>query len=103
MDANGRWASLLGAWAIPAELIAAAPESPYFFDPTVFIAAADEATSRTEDTVSDRVAREALPAGGTILDVGVGAGAASLRLGASTIIGVDPSRQLLDAFVDRAL
>jgi hypothetical protein len=103
MDASERWAALLGAWAIPPELIAAAPESPYFFDPTVFSAAADEATNRAEDTFSDRIAREALPAGGTVLDVGVGAGAASLRLGASMIIGVDPSRQLLDAFVDRAL
>jgi SAM-dependent methyltransferase len=93
---------MLTGWAIPQDLLAAAPQSPYFFDPSVFIAGADEAVNRAGDTVSDRVAREGLPTGGTVLDVGVGAGAASLRLGATTIIGVDPSPALLDAFVERA-
>jgi hypothetical protein len=37
-----------------------------------------------------------------VLDVGVGAGAASLRLGAGRIIGVDPSVELLRAFAGRA-
>jgi hypothetical protein len=32
----------------------------------------------------------------------VGAGAASLRLGAGHVIGVDPRRMLLDAFAERA-
>jgi SAM-dependent methyltransferase len=101
-DANRRWSALLAAWAIPEALIAAAPASPYFFDPTVFTAAADEAMARADDTVSDRAAREALPPGGTVLDVGVGAGAASLRLGAPRIIGVDASGPMLAAFTDRA-
>jgi hypothetical protein len=93
---------MLSLWAIPDELVAAAPESPYFFDPAVFIEIADEAIARREDTMSDRVAREALPEHGSLLDAGVGAGAASLRLGAARVIGVDPSRVLLDAFVERA-
>jgi 2-polyprenyl-3-methyl-5-hydroxy-6-metoxy-1,4-benzoquinol methylase len=101
-DPNQRWAEMLGQWAIPEQLVAAAPESPYFFDPVVFTDAADDAMRRREDTPSDRVAREALPAGGTVLDVGVGAGAASLRLGAGRIVGVDPSAVLLDAFAERA-
>jgi hypothetical protein len=93
---------MLGRWAIPEELVASAPASPYFFDPAVFTAAADDAVLRDRDTPSDRVAREALPAHGTVLDVGVGAGAASLRLGADRIIGVDPNPTLLDAFAQRA-
>jgi hypothetical protein len=99
---GGSWANWLAAWAIPAELIAAAPESPYFFDPQVFIAAADKAMARPDDTPSDRAAREALPAGGSVVDVGVGAGAASVRLRPATIVGVDANRVLLDAFVERA-
>jgi SAM-dependent methyltransferase len=101
-DANQQWAEMLADWAIPEELIAAAPESPYFFDPAVFTDAADEALRRTADTISDRVAREALPVDGRVLDIGVGAGAASLRLGAAHITGVDPSTVLLDAFAKRA-
>ncbi len=97
-----RWAELLKLWTIPGELIEAAAESPYFFDPRVFIDAADTATARDIDTPSDRAARDALPAGGSVLDVGVGAGAASLRLGAARVTGVDPSRALLDAFTERA-
>lgn len=93
---------MLGRWAIPEDLVAAAAESPYFFSPAVFGAAADAALGRDEDTPSDSVARDALPDGGTVLDVGVGAGAASLRLPAAHVIGVDPDAQLLDAFVARA-
>jgi SAM-dependent methyltransferase len=102
LDANQRWASLLGAWAIPAEIIGAVLESPYFFDPLVFVAAADEAIARTDDSPSDRAAREVLPQGGRVLDVGVGAGAASVRLRPASIVGVDANRVLLDAFVERA-
>lgn len=93
---------MLGAWAIPEGLVASAPASPYFFDPAVFTAAADEAVARKDDTPSDRLARDALPSGGTVLDVGVGAGAASLRLGADRIVGVDPNLELLEAFAERA-
>jgi hypothetical protein len=41
-DANRRWAQMLGDWAIPEQLVAAAREPPYFFDPQVFIAAANQ-------------------------------------------------------------
>jgi hypothetical protein len=100
--ASQRWADALVQWAIPQELVDAAESSPYFFDPQVFIEAADQALARTSDTASDSVARDALPPHGVVLDVGVGAGAASLRLGARQVIGVDPSPVLLAAFADRA-
>lgn len=98
------WAEMLARWAIPEDLVASAPEPPYFFDPAVFIAAADDALTRVRDSPSDTAARDALPAGGTVLDVGVGAGAACLRLAdrARQLTGVDPSRELLDAFAVRA-
>jgi cyclopropane fatty-acyl-phospholipid synthase-like methyltransferase len=101
-DANRRWSTLLSRWAIPQALIDAAPASPYFFDPTLFTTAAEEAIARVDDTISDRAAREMLRPGGTVLDVGVGAGAASLRLGASRVIGVDTSDAMLAAFAERA-
>ena len=103
-EANRRWADMLAGWAIPEELLQAAPASPYFFDPKVFITAADEALARAEDSPSDAVARESLPEGGAVLDVGVGAGAASLRLAtrAGHIVGVDLNRELLDVFASRA-
>ncbi len=93
---------MLRRWAVPEDLVAAAADSPYFFSLAVFTAAADAALDRHDDTVSDSVAREALPDGGTVLDVGVGAGAASLRLPAGHVIGVDPNAELLDAFRTRA-
>ena len=93
---------MLRRWAIPEDLVAAAAETPYFFSSAVFTAAADAALDRGDDTPSESVACDALPDGGTVLDVGVGAGAASLRLPAGHVIGVDPSAELLDAFVARA-
>ena len=100
--ANTAWGRMLGDWAIPAEIRSAAPALPYFFDPQVFIGAADEAISRNNDTPSDTQAREALPAEGTVLDVACGAGAASLRLHPARVIGVDPSAPLLAAFTEQA-
>ncbi len=101
-DANSRWAELLARWAIPDDLVDAAPAPPYFFDPKVFIDAADEAIARAHDTPSDAAARDVLPPGGTVLDVACGAGAASLRLGPGQVVGVDPSSPLLEAFKERA-
>jgi SAM-dependent methyltransferase len=101
-EANKRWAESLAQWAIPDELVAAAPAPPYFFDPSVFAAASDEAIARVEDTPSDELARETLPPGATVLDVGCGAGAASLRLRPHQLIGVDTNPPMLEALADRA-
>jgi SAM-dependent methyltransferase len=97
------WAEMLSEWAVPEHLVAAVPESPYFFDPKVFIAIADEAIGRAADTPSDSEARRALPAEGSVLDVGCGAGAASLRLQPDQVVGVDSSSELLAAFAERAI
>lgn len=101
-DANLRWGQMLAGWAVPDELRVTVPVSPYFFDPQVFARAADEALARTDDSPSDRVAREALGAAGSVLDVGCGAGAASLRLRPESVVGVDSNRSMLEAFSSRA-
>ena len=98
--AGRRWADQLAAWAIPPEILAAAPESPWQFPPAIFTA--------PEVVVSEpnlrRLARQALPEGGTVLDVGVGGGSASLPLAppAALIVGFDQSAELLEAFAAAA-
>jgi SAM-dependent methyltransferase len=73
--AAARWADELAAWAIDPEILAAAPESPYGFPPEVF-AAGQYATSAP----MAELAGAALRPGGSVLDVGAGAGAASLGI-----------------------
>jgi len=99
MTAAERWAEQLAAWAVPEEILAAAPESPWGFPPGLFAAVDDG-----PPTPSWRRALEALGSGGTVLDVGVGAGAASLPLAplATEIVGVDESPKMLDAFAAAA-
>lgn len=96
--AASRWAEALALWAIPADILAVAPESPWGYQTQRFVEAAQ--TALTAPTPSRRAVADALPAGGTVLDVGCGAGAASLALsdGAGQIIGVDPSQEMLAAF-----
>lgn len=72
-SAAQRWADELAAWAIDPEILAAAPESPYGFPPEIFAAGPDSESSPLHDLATD-----ALRPGGTVLDVGAGAGAASL-------------------------
>lgn len=102
-----RWRSGLRGWEIPPEILAAAPESPWGFPTAIFAKHADDAVARAEDTLSDAAARQALPAGGSALDVGCGAGAAALRLATGTpraglLIGVDSGPGMLEAFAARA-
>ncbi len=100
--AAGRWAEELAGWAIPPHILDAAPVSPWEFSAAVFAGAAEQAI--VTETPSQARAIEALRDGGSVLDVGVGAGAASLPLvpPAATITGVDSSQALLDAFAQLA-
>jgi SAM-dependent methyltransferase len=95
-----RWAESLAAWAIPDDILAAAPESPWGFPPELFSAAAAAALSDDVASPSRSRALEAIPPGGVVLDVGVGGGAAGLPLAppASVLIGVDESEAMLDSF-----
>jgi SAM-dependent methyltransferase len=89
----GRW---LGAWAIPDDILAGAPESPWGFVAEPFIHRAERA-GEFPPSISAHRALEVLSPGGTVLDVGSGAGAASLALAppAGRITAVDPSEEML--------
>lgn len=101
-EANRRWREQLGGWAIPEHILAVAPEPPWGFDVQLFSRIADAALA--QGGVSHERAREALPDGGVVLDVGCGAGAASLPLvpPAARLVGVDESPGMLEVFATRA-
>jgi SAM-dependent methyltransferase len=103
MTALADWAAALRDWDIPEEIKARAPETPWGFPSEPFVHRAEAATDRATSP-SDRRALEALPAGGSVLDVGAGAGAASLALAerAGLIVAVDPSEEMLREFLSFA-
>lgn len=95
-SAAARWRELLQARAIPAEILAAAPQDPHRHVPARFLPPATP-----ENTPSRRAALQLLgPDGATVLDVGCGAGAAGLALmpRVSHLTGVDPAEDMLRAF-----
>ena len=98
-----RWRAALEARAIPESILARAPASPFGFSVEVFSRIADGAVAGPLDP-SARRAAEVLTDRGDLLDVGCGAGAASLPLAAraARLIGVDESAPLLKAFAERA-
>jgi SAM-dependent methyltransferase len=96
-----RWAELLAEWAVPTDVLAQAPVSPWVHDVSTF--AVDDTLDR--DTESAIAAREVLPpTGGTVLDVGCGGGRSSLVLvpPATELVGVDQNPAMLEAFTDAA-
>lgn len=100
--ATQRWHEALAAMAVPEEILAAAPASPHGFDVGMCARIADE-TAR-QDTPSRRAGLACLPPGGSVLDVGCGAGAGALALcpPGGSLIGVDERADMLAAFADRA-
>lgn len=107
MSASTRWRTQLEDWGIPAVIRAARPHrDPWSLDVAAFVAHAAE----VDDTgTAHRRGREALGGGGTVLDVGCGAGAATVGLGPTVrhATGVDERADMLDAFIavmdDRAV
>ena len=101
MTALDRWREQLEGWTIPEEVLARAPEDLWTFPAELFASKADAPPA---DTPSRLRALEALPEGGSVLDVGCGAGAASLALvpRAARLIGVDSLRNMLVEFERRA-
>jgi len=99
-DAARQWSGQLAAWAIPEEILAAAPESPWGAPPECFPPPSDA----DPETPSRHRAREALPVSGAVLDVGCGTGAAGLALAppAGRVVGVDESPAMLAAFTAAA-
>jgi SAM-dependent methyltransferase len=99
--AEQRWSRLLASWALPDDIVAQAPVSPWAHDPATF--AVDHTLER--DTVASRMARDVLPAtGASVLDVGCGGGRSSLALAppAATLIGFDENPRMLEQFAAAA-
>jgi SAM-dependent methyltransferase len=102
MTSAERWRAALESWAIPPDILANAPESPWGCPVELFASRADDAVMHLSP--SNLRALEALPEGGAVLDVGCGGGAASLPLAgtAGRLTGVDTNQAMLRAFADRA-
>ncbi|HVD04175.1 MAG TPA: methyltransferase domain-containing protein [Candidatus Dormibacteraeota bacterium] len=103
MRAAERWSSALADWAIPEEILAQAPESPWDLPPWVFAAAAQRSLSASLTPTHLRVGAQ-LPLGGALLDVGAGGGAASLPVAATarSLVAVDQSPAMLQQLVQLA-
>lgn len=93
------WADDLASWAIPQEILDQAEEPPWAHAVSSFTVVGEE-----PDSPSHLRAREALPNGGSVLDVGSGGGRASSALipPASMVVAVDHQQGMLDAFADMA-
>ena len=94
-----RWRQLLRESAVPQVIIDNAPEAEVTLEPERFRWRPEE-DAQQPVRPSRRRALEALPQGGTVLDVGVGGGASSLGLvpKAGLIVGVDPLEGMLESF-----
>jgi SAM-dependent methyltransferase len=98
-----RWRADLAAWAIPEHITAAVAESPWVLPRQVFARRADR-VSATPSGPSYRRAWAALDPPGSVLDVGSGAGAASLPLlpRATSLTAVDSDPEMLEKVSERS-
>jgi len=98
-----RWREDLAAWAIPDHIMTAVTESPWVLPTSVFARRADKYTASPQGESFER-AWAALDPPGSVLDIGAGAGAASLPLAAriTELNAVDTSQEMLDLLADRA-
>lgn len=94
------WSIHLKQWAIPQRILDAAPESPWIHPVSTFTPSGDLFVN----TPSRLRALEALPDGGSVLDIGCGGGRAAFGLTppAAHVIGVDHQQGMLDVFTDQA-
>ncbi len=95
-QAARRWAEELAAWAVPAEILDAAPRRPHVFSPEMFTAPPPGGPLSR----SSSIAAEALDDGGAVLDVGCGGGAAAFAVAppATSLFGTDRQPDMLALF-----
>jgi SAM-dependent methyltransferase len=98
-----QWSDDLAAWAIPEHITAAVSESPWVLPRQVFARRADRLTATPSGPSFDR-AWSALDPPGSVLDIGVGAGAACLPLlpRATALTAVDSDAAMLELLAERA-
>lgn len=94
-----RWRQAIREAEPPASVVENAPEPGFTLEPERFRWRPEE-DAKQPVRPSRRRALDALPPGGTVLDVGVGGGASSLGLAARAglIVGVDPLEGMLESF-----
>ena len=99
MTAADDWRAALAAWAIPEEILAQAPESPWIHPPALF-----GVPERIADSPSHARAREALGDEASVVDVGCGGGVAAMALvpPARRLTGVDHQAAMLEMFARNA-
>jgi SAM-dependent methyltransferase len=105
-----RWSAALGQWAVPEAILAGAGRSPWGHPVARFAARADAEVLAPSGASFERAvealegAEAAAGRPGIVLDVGAGAGAASLPLlaWAGAVTAVDSSPEMLTAFGERA-
>lgn len=90
-----RWKSDLALWAIPKEILDQAVEKPWIHPPALF-----EIPEVIHDSLSHQRSREAMPLGGSVLDIGCGGGIATYAITppAAHVIGVDEQQAMLDLY-----
>ena len=98
-----QWRSDLASWAIPEHIMAGTADSPWVLPHQVFARRADRLRAAPAGPSFQR-ARTALDPAGALLDVGSGAGAASLPLLGSVteLTAVDSDEQMLALLAERA-
>jgi SAM-dependent methyltransferase len=90
-----KWQSDLASWTIPQEILDGAEVAPWIHPPALF-----QIPEKIWDSPSHQRAREAMPDGGSVLDIGCGGGVASFAITppAAHVIGVDHQREMLDMY-----
>jgi SAM-dependent methyltransferase len=90
-----QWKLDLASWAIPQEILDQAVEKPWIHPPALF-----EIPEVIGDSLSHQRAREAMPIGGTVLDIGCGGGVATFAITppAQHVIGVDEQEAMLELY-----
>lgn len=99
-----RWSDALASWAIPPEILEHAEGDPWTLPVERFADRADRAVREPEGPSFERAAEPLRQQPGSVLDVGAGAGAASLPLTpwATHITAIDAKPEMLSAFDERA-
>jgi len=99
-ESGDRWRAALAQWAIPSSILDQAPEDPWIHPPALF-----QIPNPITDSPSHQRAREAMPDGGTVLDIGCGGGISAFAITppATHVIGVDHQPEMLQMFAANAL